>query len=70
MKHRFDELGIEIPFPHQTLYFGEDKAGAAPPMHLRVDDEAATPVKATARRGKSLRVVKTNDPKSPIDDHD
>ena len=23
IKKRFDELGIEIPFPHQTLYFGE-----------------------------------------------
>ncbi len=23
IKKRFDELGIEIPFPHRTLYFGE-----------------------------------------------
>jgi small-conductance mechanosensitive channel len=23
IKKRFDELGIEIPFPHQSLYFGE-----------------------------------------------
>ena len=23
MKNRFDELGIEIPFPHMSLYFGE-----------------------------------------------
>lgn len=30
MKYRFDELGIEIPFPHQTLYFGENKQGDAP----------------------------------------
>ena len=22
MKNRFDELGIEIPFPHRTLYWG------------------------------------------------
>ena len=29
MKRRFDELGIEIPFPHTTIYFGEDKHGAA-----------------------------------------
>jgi len=29
MKRRFDELGIEIPFPHQTVYFGEDKEGGA-----------------------------------------
>ena len=30
MKRVFDERGIEIPFPHQTVYFGADKAGAAP----------------------------------------
>ena len=29
MKNCFDELGIEIPFPHQTLYFGTDKEGKA-----------------------------------------
>lgn len=37
MKKRFDELGIEIPFPHQTIYFGEDKEGRAPPLHLNID---------------------------------
>tara|TARA_Y100000588_G_scaffold116237_1_gene127255 strand:- start:1005 stop:1217 length:213 start_codon:yes stop_codon:yes gene_type:complete len=30
MKRRFDELGIEIPFPHQTIYFGEGRDGNAP----------------------------------------
>ncbi|MFC1643839.1 mechanosensitive ion channel domain-containing protein [Candidatus Omnitrophota bacterium] len=25
LKNRFDELGIEIPFPHRTLYWGTDK---------------------------------------------
>lgn len=29
MKRRFDELGIAIPFPHRTLYFGVGKQGAA-----------------------------------------
>lgn len=29
VKNRFDELGIEMPFPHRTLYFGEDKQGRA-----------------------------------------
>ncbi|CAN0533448.1 unnamed protein product, partial [Laminaria digitata] len=36
MKRRFDELGIEIPFPHQTIYFGEDKSGAAPPANIEI----------------------------------
>jgi small conductance mechanosensitive channel len=33
MKKRFDELGIEIPFPHRTIYFGAAKDGSAPPLH-------------------------------------
>ncbi|WP_221930929.1 mechanosensitive ion channel domain-containing protein [Telmatospirillum sp. J64-1] len=37
MKKRFDELGIEIPFPHTTIYFGEDKKGNAPPARLRLE---------------------------------
>ncbi len=34
LKKRFDEVGIEIPFPHQTIYFGVDKQGDAPPLRL------------------------------------
>jgi small conductance mechanosensitive channel len=33
IKRRFDEEGIEIPFPHQTLYFGE----ASKPFDVRLD---------------------------------
>ncbi len=36
MKRRFDELGIEIPFPHRTIYFGEDKQGGAPPARVQI----------------------------------
>jgi small conductance mechanosensitive channel len=32
MKKRFDELGIEIPFPHRTLYFGAAPDGNALPL--------------------------------------
>ena len=41
MKKRFDELGIEIPFPHRTIYFGVDKQGAAPAASVRIDGGAA-----------------------------
>jgi small-conductance mechanosensitive channel len=34
LKKKFDERGIEIPFPHLTLYMGQDKQGEAPPMHI------------------------------------
>jgi moderate conductance mechanosensitive channel len=36
IKKRFDEQGIEIPFPHTTLYFGADRNGAAPPAHIEM----------------------------------
>ncbi len=37
LKRRFDELGIEIPFPHQTIYMGEDRQGRAPPLRVRIE---------------------------------
>ena len=36
VKRRFDAEGVEIPFPHQTLYFGEDKDGGSPSANVRV----------------------------------
>jgi small conductance mechanosensitive channel len=41
MKNRFDELDIEIPFPHQTIYFGIDKKGQAPSARLALQSEIA-----------------------------
>lgn len=41
MKRIFDERGIEIPFPHQTIWFGVDKDGSAPPMHLVRESKTA-----------------------------
>ncbi len=35
VKLYFDRAGIEIPYPHQTLYFGENKDGSAPPLNIR-----------------------------------
>ncbi len=43
MKKRFDELGIEIPFPHRTIYLGVDKRGEAPPLHIELAGGAASP---------------------------
>lgn len=38
IKKRFDELNIEMPFPHITLYMGEDKEGKAPPLRVAIKD--------------------------------
>ncbi len=37
IKNRFDELGIEIPYPHQTVYFGADKRGSAAPARVALE---------------------------------
>jgi small conductance mechanosensitive channel len=34
LKQAFDRLGIEIPFPHLTVYPGQAKDGSAPPFRL------------------------------------
>ena len=43
IKLRFDELGIEIPYPHQTIYFGADKQGNAPPLVIKSLDRDPGP---------------------------
>ncbi|MDO6746641.1 mechanosensitive ion channel family protein [Gilvimarinus sp. 1_MG-2023] len=37
MKYAFDKRNIEIPFPHQTLYFGENKQGEATSAKFTID---------------------------------
>lgn len=41
LKKKFNERDIEIPFPHLTLYMGQDKKGQAPPMHVFVEKNTA-----------------------------
>ncbi|TRZ54783.1 MAG: mechanosensitive ion channel family protein, partial [Rhodocyclaceae bacterium] len=38
LKAAFDAAGIEIPFPHLTLYAGQAKDGSAPPLPLRLEN--------------------------------
>lgn len=35
LKQAFDARGIEIPYPHLTIYAGEAKDGTAPPFRIR-----------------------------------
>ena len=41
MKKVFDERGIEIPFPHRTVYWGVPKEGSQPSIRLSVNDPGA-----------------------------
>ncbi len=46
IKAAFDDCGIEIPFPHLTLYAGAGKDGDAPALPLRVERGARRPLPA------------------------
>ncbi|HEX6958890.1 MAG TPA: mechanosensitive ion channel domain-containing protein [Ferrovibrio sp.] len=52
IKKRFDELGIEIPFPHHRIYFGSDKQGKAPPVHIVSDAAPAAALDGVDGAGK------------------
>ena len=41
LKAAFDAAGIEIPFPHLTVYAGEPKSGVAPPFRLAQEARVA-----------------------------
>jgi small conductance mechanosensitive channel len=58
MKIKFDEKGVEIPFPHQTVYFGEDKDGKAPPARLIMDDVPEAAEKKKSSKASSKKSAK------------
>jgi small conductance mechanosensitive channel len=37
IKKIFDQRGIEIPFPHRTVYIGEPKKGPAAPLRIHFE---------------------------------
>ena len=43
VKRHLDAAGVEIPFPHMTLYFGQDKDGSAPPAPVQIQQPKALP---------------------------
>lgn len=55
MKIAFDERNIEIPFPHQTIYFGEDKQGKAPNANVRLVEEVEKRAEEAAGKERALK---------------
>ncbi len=57
LKKAFDARGIEIPYPHVTVYAGTDKDGAAAPFRLagerRRPRACPDPTPAETRRGRA-----------------
>lgn len=41
VKKHFNAAGIELPYPHTVLYFGQDKSGYAPPANVFMQRERA-----------------------------
>lgn len=37
LKKKFDSLGIEMPFPHMTVYMGQDKHGASAALNVKLN---------------------------------
>nr|WP_298379997.1 mechanosensitive ion channel domain-containing protein [uncultured Halomonas sp.] len=67
VKMHFDRAGIEIPYPHQRLWFGEDHYGNAPSAKVRLvdadeeDDQRAHYRPKKRRRGDDEAPEETGD---------
>lgn len=58
LKYAFDHAGIEIPFPHRSLYFGE---ASAPFMAQLFNQAEAAPEKARGERAQTDRAAPQGD---------
>ncbi|WP_227875084.1 mechanosensitive ion channel domain-containing protein [Oceanisphaera profunda] len=56
VKQYFEQAGIEIPFPHSTVYFGVDKAGSAPAANVQLMEHAVEQAATEERQAKPLNV--------------
>jgi small conductance mechanosensitive channel len=64
VKQHLDAAGIEIPFPHMTIYFGQDKDGSAPPAPLKMvgdsDSNSAIQLEQKPDKTESSKSSKSN----------
>ena len=74
IKKKFDEMGIEIPFPHRSLYFGEASKAFLTQSDSPDRQELKALIKEVLREegtpnieaeGKSLKQGSSSDPTSP-----
>jgi moderate conductance mechanosensitive channel len=59
LKVAFDEAGIEIPFPHQTIYMGENHDGSAPFLHAKMYQAGGQAPEAHRDRPSSADAIKS-----------
>lgn len=62
IKAAFEARGIEMPFPHQTVYLGTDKKGVAPPLRVVTQRPEELSAPQRARRTEAARAARTPGP--------
>lgn len=62
IKAAFDARGIEIPLPQRRLFFGTDKAGNAPPLHILTDANALQVQEDRRRVAEAARAARRPGP--------
>ena len=65
LKAAFDARGIEIPFPHTQIYFGEDKQGRSPAARVVIEDargstDGSAPAQATEKERRAAPPARTS----------
>ncbi|MCY1216101.1 Moderate conductance mechanosensitive channel YbiO [compost metagenome] len=65
LKKHFDAAGIELPYPHTVVYFGQDKRGYAPPANVFVQPERPNEGGNARAAGHTRRRLK---PEAPGED--
>ena len=69
VKQHLDAAGVEIPFPHMTLYFGQDKDGSAPPAPLVLQQPATKNLPGAAKQDPRAKTnAKENEDYDDADD--
>lgn len=61
IKAAFEARGIEIPYPHHTIYFGSDRKGMAPPLRV-LNQRAEEVARPQTRRAEAARAARTPGP--------
>ena len=67
VKKHFNAAGIELPYPHTVVYFGQDKDGVAPPMRVRKDAAQPAPAGGASPAGHMRRPLQADSGRRPGD---
>ncbi|WP_428029023.1 mechanosensitive ion channel family protein [Ancylobacter sp.] len=68
IKAAFDVRGIEMPYPHQTVYLGTDKKGMSPPLRVVNHSAEELAMPSRARRTEAARAA-ARTPGPMIEEH-